>query len=252
MQKVLAKIFASNKTRLLVFAEEGYSEAEELKQAIIKAAEGENDVHIIYGETTDNEGALSYFGVKAEDVPAFVAHDPVKDLKYVKHSVNASELAKFLEQLKAGHLVPNIKSEDPPKDNDGPVKIVTGKTYKEIVQQSGKKVFLEFYAPWCGHCKKLAPVYEELGKRFKGSDNVIIAKMDATKNDVPDPAVKITGYPTLMFFDGEGGSPEEYEGQRSLEALADYINKNAPEEDVYEDTDEIDGADETEDVKTEL
>ncbi|CAD7702499.1 unnamed protein product, partial [Ostreobium quekettii] len=122
MQKVLAKIFGSKKMRLLVFAEEGKSEADELKQAIIKAAKGENEAHIIYGETADNEGALSYFGVKAADIPAFVAHDPVRDLKYLKASVKASELAEFLEQLKAGQLEPNIKSEDPPKDNDGPVK----------------------------------------------------------------------------------------------------------------------------------
>ena len=45
---------------------------------------------------------------------------------------------------------------------------------------------MEFYAPWCGHCKKLAPIYENLAKHFKDNDNLIVAKMDATANDIPD------------------------------------------------------------------
>jgi protein disulfide isomerase family A protein 3 len=53
------------------------------------------------------------------------------------------------------------------------------------VVDGSKDVLVEFYAPWCGHCKSLAPVYEEVAQKLKDEDGVVLAKLDATANDVP-------------------------------------------------------------------
>lgn len=53
-------------------------------------------------------------------------------------------------------------------------------------------------APWCGHCKDLAPIWDELGEHFKNNEEVVIAKMDSTKNELED--IPIGGFPTLKFF----------------------------------------------------
>ena len=60
-------------------------------------------------------------------------------------------------------------------------------------------IFIAFPdAPWCGHCKQLAPIYEELGEHFKEREDVVIAKVDSTKNEVEDAVVR--SFPTLKFW----------------------------------------------------
>ena len=76
-------------------------------------------------------------------------------------------------------------------------------------------------APWCGHCKQLAPIWDELGEKFKDRDDLVIAKMDSTANEVEQ--VKVQSFPTLKFFPKGGQQIVDYNGERTLEALTKFV-----------------------------
>ena len=84
-----------------------------------------------------------------------------------------------------------------------------------------KYVLLEAYAPWCGHCKTLAPIYEELAQKLAGEPDITIAKMDATENE--HNLMPVTGFPTLKLFKPNSKTPVNYEGDRSLKDLVKFM-----------------------------
>ena len=151
------------------------------------------------------------------------------DKKYVmSEDFSVDNFDAFLKKLEADEVEPYIKSEDVPEDNSGPVKVAVAKNFDELVTKSEKDVLVEFYAPWCGHCKKLAPVFDELGEKMK-VENVEIVKMDATANDVPS-GFDVRGFPTLYWLPKGSKSPKSYQGGRELDDFVKYIAENASDE----------------------
>ncbi|KAK6471429.1 protein disulfide-isomerase A3-like [Huso huso] len=140
-------------------------------------------------------------------------------------------LERFLEDYFARKLKRYMKSEPVPENNDGPVKVVVAETFDEIVNDDSKDVLIEFYAPWCGHCKNLEPKYNELGEKLANDPNIVIAKMDATANDVP-PNYDVQGFPALYFVPkGSKESPKRYEasllGGREVSDFINYLKREA-------------------------
>ena len=96
--------------------------------------------------------------------------------------------------------------------------------FDKVVLESNKPALVEFFAPWCGHCKKLAPIYEELAQNFDfAKDKVSIAKVDADAEKDLGRRFGVQGFPTLKWFDGKSDKPEDYNGGRDLESLSDFI-----------------------------
>jgi len=133
-------------------------------------------------------------------MPGIVIEDRDNNKNFVfpeSDTVTAEALKKHFADYFDGSLKATTKSQAEPANNNGPVKVIVGTTFDAIALDDSKDVLVEFYAPWCGHCKSLAPKYETLGQDFSGDSNIVIAKVDATENDTP---AKVEGFPTLIFY----------------------------------------------------
>ena len=104
------------------------------------------------------------------------------------------------------------------------VHTLDGKTFEDFVTDNSL-VLAEFYAPWCGHCKALAPEYEEAATTLKDK-NIALAKVDCTNDQDLCQDYGVEGYPTLKVFRGKDNvSP--YAGARKAQAIVSYMTKQA-------------------------
>eukprot|EP01061_Rhynchopus_euleeides_P028684 TRINITY_DN467_c0_g1_i11.p1 TRINITY_DN467_c0_g1~~TRINITY_DN467_c0_g1_i11.p1 ORF type:complete len:413 (+),score=195.41 TRINITY_DN467_c0_g1_i11:60-1298(+) len=96
---------------------------------------------------------------------------------------------------------------------------LTDDNFEETVLNSDDIWMVEFYAPWCGHCKNLAPQWAQAATELKGS-GAKLGAVDATIHQAIASKYGIQGYPTIKVF--SKGSVTDYEGQRSAEGIVSY------------------------------
>uniref|UniRef100_A0A4W4FK58 Protein disulfide-isomerase n=1 Tax=Electrophorus electricus TaxID=8005 RepID=A0A4W4FK58_ELEEL len=191
---------------------------------------------------TEVSHVLKYFGLNASEAPVlrFINTDSAKKYAMVDKTISKDTLKAFCQGVLDGTIKPHLMSQEIPEDWDkNPVKVLVGKNFEQVVFDEAKNVFVEFYAPWCSHCKELAPVWEKLAENYKDHENIVIANMDATANEVE--AVSVQGFPTLKFFPAETERKViDYNGKRDLETFSKFLDNGGvlPEEEDDEDEDE--------------
>jgi len=92
---------------------------------------------------------------------------------------------------------------------------------------TGKTVFVKFFAPWCGHCKKMKPDWDKLMKEFEGNSNVLVADVDCIGSGQSKcQEVGVKGYPTIKF--GDPDDLQDYKGGRSFADLQKFAGGLGP------------------------
>ena len=181
--------------------------------------------------TPNADPIAKFFGVEAgAEEPFVVGFDSGSNKKFSfpeGAKPDAEGIAAFAQSIVDGTAQGLLKSAPVPDEpTDNGVTVVVGKTVEDIVFDTERDVLLEVYAPWCGHCKALAPTYEKLAKKFAGVDSVVIAKMDGTENEHPE--ISAQGFPTLLFFPaGSDRTPVPYQDERTLKAFTKFLKTNA-------------------------
>jgi protein disulfide-isomerase-like protein len=102
--------------------------------------------------------------------------------------------------------------------------MLSSKNWEE--KTGGKTVFVKFFAPWCGHCKKLKPDWDKLMDEFAESPTALVADVDCT-TDGGKPlcdANGVKGYPTLKY--GDPSALEDYKGGRDFDSLKKFAEEN--------------------------
>jgi protein disulfide-isomerase A1 len=225
-RSVLRRVFEAPGPKVIALVDyEDEEETKGIKLALDDIARRRDArAKFVVGDAKKNDVAMKFFGVTHDFLPALVLHDRDSEKKYVLPQASPGDIASWLGKYDRGALEPSVRSERPPLSNDGrAVKIVVASTFDEMVLDAGKDVFIEFYAPWCNHCKALAPIYQNVGEAFEDDDDVTIAKFDAVNNDVPDKRFVVKGYPALYYYDASEDEVVQYKGDRSEKDMIRFV-----------------------------
>ncbi|XAR67711.1 Protein disulfide-isomerase [Bertholletia excelsa] len=229
-----ARVYSSPvKLQVYVFAEaDDFKKLLEPLQNI--ARKFKSEVMFLYIDITEENLAkpfLTLFDKEESKGPVIAAFDNKISSKYLLESdPTATKIEEFCSHLLHGTLTPYYKSQPIPDNTGASIYVIVGKTFDDYVLSSPKNILLEVHTPWCINCETTSKQVEKLAKHFKGLDNLVFARIDASANE--HPKLQIDDYPALLFYSASDKSnPIKLPTKSSSKDLAALINKILKDQD---------------------
>eukprot|EP00184_Porphyridium_aerugineum_P007790 CAMPEP_0184692194 /NCGR_PEP_ID=MMETSP0313-20130426/775_1 /TAXON_ID=2792 /ORGANISM="Porphyridium aerugineum, Strain SAG 1380-2" /LENGTH=362 /DNA_ID=CAMNT_0027150007 /DNA_START=153 /DNA_END=1241 /DNA_ORIENTATION=+ len=184
-----------------------------------KAFEKSKDIVIIKMDAEENPEVAKRYNVEGYPTLKFIPKgksDPA-DAEDIKVQRDAQSLLSYLnDRLGTSASLPKLVSK---------VVDLTAENFNKVVMDESKVVLVEFFAPWCGHCKSLKPKYDRLAEILDGEESIVIAALDADANRELAESFDVKGFPTLKaFLPGKKDEPLMYDRAREVKDLLEFLN----------------------------
>ncbi|KAI4457365.1 protein disulfide-isomerase c17h9.14c-related [Holotrichia oblita] len=193
-------------------------------EGLAQSLEFEEGVSVCKIDCTQYRGVCNEFEVKG--YPSLLWIEDGKKVDKYQGPRSHDDLKLYVNKMLGTKPEGKDNAIDDSKDEaQGVVLVLTGDNFKHGIQKGIS--FVKFFAPWCGHCKRLAPTWEELGKKLLHDNSVNIVKVDCTLevNKELCKEQEVDGFPTIYLYKN-GLKISEYTGNRSLEDLVEFVMKH--------------------------
>ncbi|KAI8645535.1 thioredoxin-like protein [Parasitella parasitica] len=166
----------------------------------------------------DHQNTATFARLNCAAHKSFCSEMGISRIPTLQSNFNGGEWKQYIGDFSADTVDKFIRESRIKRNEHGKnVELTTSAQLKTIIG-SKEPWFVKFYAPWCTHCKHLAPIWESLAKKLQGKVNV--AEVNCEDNKALCQEYKIAGLPTLNYFVHE--ATLKYTGERKLEKLLDY------------------------------